>query len=102
MDEMPESAAADPATPKFDPVEFAASKPLATPRELAIAFGQLIDSICDLTQSAVSRIVTPSLSAVTVSWEMKTVPSADWLKDVEAQLASFAACAGVQVRFRRH
>jgi hypothetical protein len=99
MDEMPDAA---PTASKFDPVEFTASRPLATPRELAIAFGQLIDGICDLTQTSVRRVITPGLSAVTISWADESVPSAQWLADLEAQLESFAACAGVQVRFRRH
>ena len=91
-----------PAAPKFDPIEFAASKPLASPRELGIAFGQLIDSIGDLTGVTVGRIITAGLSAVTVSWTFATVPSIDWLSDVESQVRAFAACAGVQVHFRRH
>jgi hypothetical protein len=86
----------------FDPIQFALDKPLATPAELAVAFGQLIDSIADITNDRVARIVTPTLSAITVSWQADTVPSAEWLGEVEAQVAAFAACTGVQIHFRRH
>ena len=88
--------------PKFDPIEFTVTKPLASPRELGIAFGQLIDSIGDLTGVTVERVITPTLSAITVSWAQATVPSSQWLEDVEMQLRGFAACAGVQVHFRQH
>lgn len=86
----------------FDPIQFALERPMARPKELAIGFGQLIDSIADLTGASVSRIITPSLSAVTVSWSMASVPSERWLIEVEEQLEAFAACAGVHVYFRRH
>jgi hypothetical protein len=77
-------------------------RPLATPRELAIGFGQLIDSIGDLTNTVVDRVITAALSAVTISWNMATVPDEEWLSGVESQLEAFAACNGVHVRFRRH
>jgi hypothetical protein len=88
--------------PRFDPIQFAISRALASPQEMAVGFGQLIDSIGDLTGSYVDRVITPGLSAVTVSWLSKSVPSEDWLHNVEDQLQAFAACAGVDVRFRRH
>jgi|SRR5579863_5205102 len=88
--------------PRFDPVQFAVHTPLASPRELATAFGMLIDSIADMTATSVERIITPGLSAVTVSWSSASVPSETWLADVEDQLQAFAVCSGVQVRFRRH
>jgi hypothetical protein len=50
----------------------------------------------------VGRVITPTLSAITVSWAQATIPSSEWLDDVEMQLRGFAACAGVQVLFRRH
>jgi hypothetical protein len=98
MNETPDAAQ----LPKFDPIQFAISRALASPKEMAVGFGQLIDSIGDLTGSYVDRVITPGLSAVTVSWLAKSVPSEDWLHDVEDQLQAFGACAGVHVRFRRH
>ncbi|MBV8354819.1 MAG: hypothetical protein JO101_05840 [Candidatus Eremiobacteraeota bacterium] len=96
------AGSAAPVAAKFDPIAFTIAKPLASPRELAIAFGDLIDSISDLTGVKVDRVVTPGLGAITVSWAMPTVPSAQWLSDVELQLHAFGAIAGVGVRFRRH
>lgn len=87
--------------PAFDPVQFTVSRPLASPAELAVAFGQLIDGIADISGTSVDRIITPSLSAITVSWLGRSVPSDEWLGDVESQLRSFAACSGVEVHFRR-
>jgi hypothetical protein len=87
---------------RFDPIEFTVATPMATPRELAVAFGQLIDSIGDLTGVSVERIITATLSAMTVSWRSSTIPSADWKLDVETQLQAFAACTGIQLTFRHH
>lgn len=91
-----------PAAPTFDPIEFTVSKPLASPLELAIAFGQLIDSISDLTGITVRRVITPTLSSITVSWRAASLPSQEWRRDVETQLQGFAACNGVHVIFRHH
>ena len=85
----------------FDPVQFTVTRPLASPNELAVAFGQLIDGIADISGSSVDRIITPGLSAITISWLDRSVPSEEWLGDVESQLRSFAACSGVEVHFRR-
>jgi hypothetical protein len=87
---------------RFDPIGFTVATPMATPRELAVAFGQLIDSISDLTGVSVERIITATLSAITVSWRASTIPSAVWLDDVEEQLQAFAACTGVALHFRKH
>ena len=89
-------------TPRFDPIRFALERPLATAREFAVGFGQLIDGIGDLTGETVERVITPGMSAMTVSWRQDTVPSEEWLAGVEEQLRSFAACAGITVLFRRH
>jgi len=85
----------------FDPIQFTVSRPLASPNELAVAFGQLIDGIGDLSGTSVERIITPSLSSITISWLGRSVPSDEWLGDVESQLRSFAACTGVEIHFRR-
>jgi hypothetical protein len=98
MNETPETQP----SARFDPIRFTVSKPLATPAEIAVAFGQLIDSICDITDVNVERVITPGLSAITISWSAQSVPSNDWLQDVEIQLEAFAACVGVQVHFRHH
>ena len=89
-------------TPRFDPIRFALERPLASARELAVGFGQLVDSIGDLSGEYVERVVTGGMSALTVSWRADSIPSEAWLSDVEEQLRAFAACAGVQVYFRRH
>jgi len=85
----------------FDPIQFTVTCPLASPNELAVAFGQLIDGIADISGTSVERIITPGLSAITISWLDRSVPSDEWLGDVETQLRSFAACTGVEVHFRR-
>jgi len=97
MDDVPEATQ----SPRFDPVQFTVSRPLASPQELAVAFGQLIDGIADISVVAVERIITPSLSAITISWLARSIPSDEWLSEVEAQLRSFALCSGVEVNFRR-
>ena len=89
-------------TPRFDPIRFALERPLATARELAVGFDQLIDSIGDLTGATVARVITPAMSALTISWQASTIPSDDWLDGVEEQLRAFAACSGLRVYFRRH
>ena len=89
-------------TPHFDPIRFALERPLASARELAVGFGQLVDSIGDLTGVYVDRVITGGMSVLTVSWRADSIPSEDWLSDVEDQLRAFAACAGIHVQFRRH
>jgi|SRR5215472_4221142 len=100
MNKTPEVTVAEPE--KFDPIRFTLEKPMASPAELAVAFGQLIDGIGDLTGDKVRRCVTSSLSSITISWERRSIPSEEWLAGVEDQLKGFAACNGVQVLFRRH
>ena len=99
MNDTPESA---PVPAKFDPIEFTVSKPLASPHELAAAFGQLIDSIADLTGAKVERVITPTYTSITISWLRESIPSDEWLRDVEQELEAFAACTGMHVWFRYH
>jgi hypothetical protein len=99
MSNIPETTLS---VPMFDPLEFTVSKPLASPLELAIAFGQLIDSICDITGITVRRVITPGLSSITVSWRASSLPSPEWQSEVESHLHGFAACNGVHVIFRHH
>lgn len=96
---MPETTAAE---KKFDPIQFTLRKPMATPQELAVACGQLIDGIADISGAAASRVVTATLSAVTISWKADTIPSEEWIADVQEQLRGFAACSGIHIFFRRH
>jgi hypothetical protein len=98
MNDVPKATA--PAS-KFDPIRFSLETPMASSEELAVAFGQLIDGICDLSGLSVERTITAGLSSVTISWHGETIPSDEWLAGVEDQLMGFAACAGVHVRFRR-
>lgn len=99
IQETPDNASVSHA---FDPIGFTISRPLATPADLAVGFGQLIDSIGDLTGVSVERIITAVLSTVTISWSSSSIPSEEWIHEVEEQLSGFAACNGVHVRFRRH
>ena len=69
---------------------------------MSIAFGQLIDSAADMAGIAVRRTITPSLSCVTVSWEQATLPSDQWVKEIESEITAFGACNGLRVVFRRH
>jgi hypothetical protein len=96
---LPERASA---AGKFDPIEFSVARPLASPPELAVAFGQLIDSIGDLTGVKVDRVITPTFTSITISWLRASIPSDEWLHDVELQLEAFAACTGMHVWFRYH
>ena len=99
MDEMPETKDTE---RTFDPIQFTLSKPQPQPHELAVAFGQLIDGIADLTGVCVERVITPSLSSVTISWKAGTIPSEEWIVGVEEQLRAFPACTGIHLRIRRH
>lgn len=99
MNDLPDAQAAPTG---FDPIKFALERPLATPSELAVACGQLIDGIGDLTGCTVERTVTATLSAITISWLASSIPSEEWIADVEQQLMGFAACNGIRVVFRRH
>lgn len=76
--------------------------PLAKPREMAAAVSQLIGAAKDLSGSEVGFRITPLLSGVTVSWERQTLPSRQWLRDLEQEIITFGVCNGLQVWFREH
>jgi hypothetical protein len=80
------------ATPVFDP--------MVRSRELAAAVSQLIGAATDMVGSSVGYRITPLLSGVTVSWERRTLPSRQWLRDLEQEIITFGVCNGLQVWFR--
>lgn len=76
--------------------------PIARSREWAAAVSQLIGAATDLAGTTVCYRVTPLLSGVTVSWERKSLPSRQWLRDLEQEIITFGICNGLQVWFREH
>jgi hypothetical protein len=80
------------ATPVFDP--------MVRSRELAAAVSQLIGAATDMAGASVGYRITPLLSGVTVSWERRTLPSRQWLRDLENEIITFGTCNGLQVWFR--
>lgn len=83
-------------------LKFVLTRPMATPREMGVAFDQFIAAAADLAGCMVQGRITPGLSGVTISWEKSTVPSREWLRGLEEELVAFGACSGLQVWFRRH
>lgn len=82
------------AIPVFDP--------MVRSRELAAAVSQLIGAAIDMAGSNVIYRITPFLSGVTVSWERRTLPSRQWLRDLEQEIITFGVCNGLQVWFREY
>ena len=76
--------------------------PIARSREWAAAVSQLIGAASELASSAVGFRVTPLLSGVTVSWERTTLPSRQWLRDLEQEIITYGICNGLQVWFREY
>jgi hypothetical protein len=74
--------------------------PAARAREWAAAVSQLIGAATDLAGAQVGYRVTPLLSGVTVSWERESLPSRQWLRDLEQEIITFGICNGLQVWFR--
>jgi len=80
------------ATPVFDP--------MIRSRELAAAVSQLIGAATEISAWTVGYRITPLLSGVTVSWERRTLPSRQWLRELEQEIITFGICNGLQVWFR--
>lgn len=76
--------------------------PIARAREWAAAVGQLIGAAKDLTGVEVGFRVTPLLSGVTVSWERRSLPSRQWLRDLEQEIITYGICNGLQIWFREY
>jgi hypothetical protein len=85
-----------------DALKFVLTRPMATPREMGVAFDQFIAAAADLAGCTVRSRITPGLSGVTISWDKSTVPSREWLRGLEEEIVAFGACSGLQVWFRRH
>lgn len=83
-------------------IKFVLTRPMATPREMGVAFDQFIAAAADLAGCSVRSRITPGLSGVTISWDKSTVPSREWLRGLEEEIVAFGACSGLQVWFRRH
>lgn len=76
--------------------------PMTRSREWAAGVSQLIGAATELAGCYVGYRITPLLSGVTVSWERRTLPSRQWLRDLEQEIISFGICNGLQVWFREH
>jgi hypothetical protein len=76
--------------------------PMLGSRECAAAVGQLIGGAAEVSGNSVGFRITPLLSGVTISWERRTLPSRQWLRDLEQEIIAFGICNGLQVWFREH
>jgi hypothetical protein len=76
--------------------------PIAKSREWASTVSQLIGAAAELADSDVGYRVTPLLSGVTVSWERRTLPSRQWLRDLEQEIITYGICNGLQIWFREY
>lgn len=76
--------------------------PIARSREWAAAVSQLIGAATELAGSHVGYRITPLLSGITVSWDRKSLPSRQWLRDLEQEIITFGICNGLQVWFREY
>jgi hypothetical protein len=74
--------------------------PIAKSREWAATVSQLIGGAAELSNANVGFRVTPLLSGVTVSWERRTLPSRQWLRDLEQEIITYGICNGLQIWFR--
>jgi hypothetical protein len=63
---------------------------------------QLIGAATELSGSPVGYRITPLLSGITVSWDRKSLPSRQWLRDLEQEIITFGICNGLQVWFREY
>jgi|SRR5579864_4155024 len=76
--------------------------PMAGSRTMAAGVSQLIGAAIELAGNKVGYRITPLLSGVTVSWERQTLPSRQWLRDLEQEIIAFGVCNGLQIWFREH
>lgn len=76
--------------------------PMQGSRAMAAGVSQLIGAAVDLTSAKVGYRITPLLSGVTVSWERQTLPSRQWLRELEQEIISFGVCNGLQIWFREY
>jgi hypothetical protein len=83
-------------------ISMPAADPIARSREWAAAVSQLIGAATELASTNVGFRVTPLLSGVTVSWERSTLPSRQWLRDLEQEIITYGICNGLQVWFREY
>ncbi|MDQ6781197.1 MAG: hypothetical protein M3Z37_08635 [Candidatus Eremiobacteraeota bacterium] len=74
--------------------------PLEGSRAMAAGVSQLIGAAADMTGSQVGYRITPLLSGVTVSWERNSLPSRQWLRELEQAIIGYGVCNGLQIWFR--
>jgi len=53
-----------------------------------------------MSGSKVGYRITPLLSGVTVSWERNSLPSRQWLRELEQAIIAYGVCNGLQICFR--
>lgn len=76
--------------------------PLEGSRAMAAGVSQLIGAAVDLAAAKVGYRITPLLSGVTVSWERHSLPSRQWLRDLEQEIIAYGVCNGLQIWFREY
>ena len=76
--------------------------PIIRAREWAAAVSQLIGAAVELAGIEVGFRVTPLLSGVTVSWRRESIPSRQWLRDLEQEIITYGICNGLQIWFREY
>jgi hypothetical protein len=76
--------------------------PIARSREWAATVCQLIGAAAELSNAKIGYRVTPLLSGITVSWERKSLPSRQWLRDLEQEIITYGICNGLQIWFREY
>jgi len=79
-----------------------AMDPIARAREWAAAVSQLIGAASEISGTEVGFRVTPLLSGVTVSWSRSSLPSRQWLRDLEQEIITYGICNGLQIWFREY
>lgn len=74
--------------------------PMEGSRAMAAGVSQLIGAAVDMSGAKVGYRITPLLSGVTVSWERHSLPSRQWLRELEQAIIAYGVCNGLQIWFR--
>lgn len=75
---------------------------LTSPRAIAAEFDQFIGAAVELAGAPVRWKVVPFYSGVVVNWTGAQAAHDSWLRDVEDEISTFAACHGLLATFLRH
>lgn len=107
-----EAAAAEPEAKVPHAVDEAAKKAalenvtlyqrLTSPRVIAAEFDQFIGAAVELASVAVRWRIIPFYSGVVVNWWDVQTRHEAWLREVEREISTFAACHGLMATFLRH